>query len=109
MIGFEDDVPETIRDAKRCMIDELGVTVSLFNITMPLPGTPMYWDYKRRNLITDWDWTRWTGNHLVWKHPVLSPREAEDLLAEMRSEVNSPVHNPQVSGLWQQRSGAATA
>jgi radical SAM superfamily enzyme YgiQ (UPF0313 family) len=103
MICFEDDTPESIREAKKIMINDLGVTVSLFNITMPLPSTPMYWQYKKDNLILDWDWTHWTGNHLLWRHPNISTKLAQNLLAEMRSEVNSPVYNPNVKALWNSR------
>lgn len=93
MICFQDDTEVSIRNAKRMIIDELGVAVCLFNITMPLPGTPMYWEYKKNNMICDWDWSHWTGNYLVWKHPVIAPEQAKELLAEMRSEVNSPRFN----------------
>jgi len=103
MICFEDDTVEKIKDAKNKMIHDLGVTVNLFNITMPLPGTPMYWEYKSKQLIFDWNWSRWTGNHLVWKHPTISPEQAVELLAELRAEVNSPVHNPNVRSIWQAR------
>lgn len=99
MICFEDDTEETVREAKKKIID-LGITVALFNITVPLPGTPLYDSYKEKDLITDWNWTHWTGNHLVWKHPVIAPEKAQELLAELRSEVNSPKHNPALSGLW---------
>lgn len=99
MICFEDDTEETIRAAKRKIID-LGITVALFNITVPLPGTPLYDSYKAQGLIFDWDWTHWTGNHLVWRHPVIAPEQAKDLLTELRSEVNSPMFNPSLNHLW---------
>ena len=99
MLCFEDDTPQSIRDAKKMMIEELGVNVSLFNITMPLPGTPMYREYKDRGLIFDWNWTHWNGNYLIWQHPTRSKEEAMELLAEMRSEVNSPVYNPNTARL----------
>jgi hypothetical protein len=108
MICFEDDTPESIREAKKRIIGDLGVSVCLFNIVMPLPSTPMYWEYKQRNLIFDWEWSRWTGNHMVWRHPTIAPAEAKELLAEMRSEVNSPVHNPVVRRLWDARIKAAS-
>lgn len=103
MICFEDDTPQTIREAKKKIMKDLGISVCLFNITMPLPGTPMYWDYKKRDLIFDWNWNRWNGNHLVWKHPTINPVQARELLAEMRSEVNSPEFNPNVSMIWNSR------
>jgi len=48
---------------------------------------------QKNNMICDWDWSHWTGNYLVWKHPVIAPEQAKELLAEMRSEVNSPRFN----------------
>lgn len=77
MICFEDDTSEAIREAKRRIIGDLGVSICLFNIVMPLPATPMYTEYKRRNLISDREWSRWTGNHLVWRHPTIEHAEAE--------------------------------
>jgi pyruvate-formate lyase-activating enzyme len=109
MICFEDDTVDTIRQAKQIMMNELGITVSLFNITMPLPGTPMYLKYKASNLIFDLNWRHWTGNHLVWRHPVISPSLARDLLAEMRSEVNSPIHNANIREITEKRSCRALA
>jgi|GEM_PF-1193070 len=100
MICFEDDTEESIREAKKKIID-LGVTVSLFNITMPLPGTPMYWSYKQQGIITDWNWTHWTGNYLVWKHPCISPEKAKELLMEIRYEVNVPDTNPTLKCQWE--------
>ncbi|MBS3885666.1 MAG: radical SAM protein [Dethiobacter sp.] len=103
MICFEDDTEQSIREAKKKIID-LGITISLFNITTPLPGTPMYFDYKEKNLIWDWNWSHWTGNHLVWKHPVICPDKARELLAELRSEVNSPIYNPYLMQQWNNNS-----
>lgn len=106
MICFEDDTEESIREAKKRIID-LGVTVSLFNITVPLPGTPLYHSYKEKGLIHDWNWSHWTGNYLVWKHPAISPEKARELLAEMRSEVNHPQHNPALMGQWERNMNIA--
>ncbi len=100
MICFEDDTVESIREAKKKIID-LGIIVSLFNITVPLPGTPFYYQCKEQNMITDWNWSRWTGNHLVWKHPNIDPVTAKELLAEMRSEVNHPDYNPTLFKQWE--------
>jgi len=71
---------------------------------------PTYLQYPEtktieNKLIFDWNWSRWTGNHLVWNHPRISPDEAEELLGEMRTEVNSPLYNPNVQSLWETRTG----
>ncbi|MCG8401007.1 MAG: radical SAM protein [Firmicutes bacterium] len=99
MICFEDDTEESIRQSKKRIID-LGITVSLFNITVPLPGTPLYYSYKEKGFINDWNWSHWTGNHLVWKHPSIAPEVARELLAEMRGEVNHPHYNPTLKSEW---------
>lgn len=99
MICFEDDTEKSIREAKRRIID-LGIVVCLFNITVPLPGTPMYYEYKEKKLITDWNWSRWSGNYLVWNHPSISAQKAQELLAEIRSEVNHPYYNGALKKLW---------
>lgn len=104
IICFEEDTPKSIREAKREVID-LGVTFCLFNIYTPLPSTPLYQMFKRRQLINDWDWTHWTGEHLLWKHPCISPEEARELLTECRAEVNHPEFNRFNREEWKMREG----
>lgn len=102
IICFEEDTAESIREDKKKIID-LGVTFCLFNIYMPLPGTPVYFDYKSRGLLNDFDWTHWTGNHLLWKHDRISPEMARELLSELRAEVNHPDINSFNREEWESR------
>lgn len=99
MICFEDDTPETILQAKERLLN-LGLTVTHFNIVIPMPGTSVFYDLQRRGLICDWNWSHWTGERLVWKHPYISPQEARELLAELDSDVNSPLYNVNLRKLW---------
>lgn len=103
IICFEEDTPDSIIESQKAILD-LGVSFCLFNIYMPLPGTPVYRKFRERNLITDWDWTHWTGNHLVWKHPCISPDEARDLLKTLRRRTNHPEYNEFNRQEWESRS-----
>lgn len=99
MLCFEDDTPESIRRAKT-VLGDLGPIYTYFSILQPMPGSPQYHDMRARGLITDWDFRRWTGGYLVWKHPVIRPDEARELLAEMEMAINTPQHNRRLDREW---------
>ncbi len=99
MICFEDDTAESIREAKKRLCN-LGLVITHFNIVIPMPGTSLYRDFYERDLISDWNWSHWTGERLVWKHPTISFEEARELLAEMDSEVNTPLYNAHLRKHW---------
>lgn len=99
MVCFEEDTAESLREAKERLLN-IGLTVTHFNIVIPMPGTPVYDDFNKRGLIHDWNWSHWTGERLVWKHPAISPDEARALLAELDSEVNSPLYNMNLRKQW---------
>ena len=102
IICFEEDTRESILESKKAVVD-LGVSFCLFNIYMPLPGTPVYYNFKKRGLINDFKWSHWTGNHLLWKHPTISPQEAQELLKECRTEINHPKYNKFNKMEWESR------
>lgn len=102
IICFEEDTADSIHEDMKKIID-MGVTFCLFNIYMPLPATPVYYDFKERGLLNDFNWTHWTGNHLVWKHPNLSPLTAREILAELRANVNHPNINTFNREEWESR------
>jgi hypothetical protein len=99
IICFENDTPESIRKAKQ-LLGNLGPIYTYFSILQPMPGTPLYYDMLRRNLINDWDFRRWTGGYLVWKHPVIQPDEARDLVREMDLAINTPQCNKRLQKEW---------
>jgi hypothetical protein len=65
-----------------------------------MPGTPFFDDLHRRGLINDWDFRRWTGGYLVWKHPTIAPEEARELVREMDRAINTPLHNKRLKQEW---------
>lgn len=99
ILGFEDDTPESIRRAKK-LLGDLGPIYTYFSVLQPMPGTPQYYDMKKRNLINDWNFRRWTGGYLVWKHPVIKPDEARELVREMDLAINTPLYNRRLQREW---------
>ncbi|MCK9364357.1 MAG: radical SAM protein [Syntrophales bacterium] len=99
IIGFENDTPASIRRATQ-RLAELGPIYTYFSILLPMPGTPLYYNMLKRNLINDWDFRKWTGGYLVWKHPVIQPDEARDLVREVDLAVNTPQGNKRLLLEW---------
>ncbi|MFX1516965.1 MAG: B12-binding domain-containing radical SAM protein [Promethearchaeota archaeon] len=60
-------------------------------ILTPFPGTPLFEKFKSR--IIDWNWRHWDDGHLVWNHPDVSPRQAQDILFECAKTCNSMFGN----------------
>ncbi|HUX17775.1 MAG TPA: radical SAM protein [Acidithiobacillus sp.] len=99
IICFENDTPESIRRAKQ-LLGDLGPIYTYFSVLLPMPGTPQYYDMLKRNLITDWNFRKWTGGYLVWRHPVIQPDEARDLMREMDLAINTPQYNKRLQQEW---------
>jgi len=99
IICFEDDTPESI-DRAKTLLGDLGPIYTYFGIMQPMPGTPQYNDMFKRNLINDWDFRRWTSSYLVWKHPVIEPAEARQLVRDMDVAINTPQYNKRLRLEW---------
>jgi bacteriochlorophyll C8 methyltransferase len=41
------------------------IFMPIFQIITPYPGTKMYWEYKEKGLITDYDWEKYNAINLV--------------------------------------------
>jgi radical SAM superfamily enzyme YgiQ (UPF0313 family) len=74
MLGNQGETRETIRKTIE-LVMELDPTTAFISIMVPYPGTPMFEDYKARNLITTYDWDRYN----YYMEPVFRP---ENLLPE---------------------------
>ena len=50
----------------------------------PLPGTALYRDYEKKNILhKDVPWEEWHGQHKIWfDHPHFSPDESERILRD---------------------------
>lgn len=99
IICFEDDTPESIHRSKK-LLGDFGPIYTYFSILQPMPASAQYHDMHARGLIDDWDFRRWTGGYLVWKHPVIRPDEARDLVREMDLAINTPQDNVRLKREW---------
>jgi len=81
VLGSETDTQETF-DKTLNFCDESGVVPIPF-LLMPLPGTPMWEDYKGR-LLPGLTWGKWDAVHALFSHPTLGIREREELLYRLR-------------------------
>ncbi len=57
-------------------------------MTTPFPGTELY-DIYKPYLIEGFDWDSYDGNHAVFEHPTMSPRDREEAIIRLRSDLFS--------------------
>lgn len=64
---YYDDLPDRLEDVGTCVI--------LPSISIPLYGTPWYFEVLSQGRIVDPDISHYEGDHLVFRHPTLSAEE----------------------------------
>jgi hypothetical protein len=79
IIGFPNDDEAEIRHHLD-VIKGLRPTVASFFILTPIPGTEQYDDYRKAGWITERNLDRFDATYPTWSHPILSPKQREDLL-----------------------------
>ncbi len=65
------------------LLDEVGTTVILPSIAIPLYGTPLYRQVVAEGRLTDTDLSHYEGDHLVFSHKHLSAGEIHDAYREV--------------------------
>ncbi|MHC1630732.1 MAG: B12-binding domain-containing radical SAM protein [Methanotrichaceae archaeon] len=79
MIGFEDDTTKEIKkDIKQ--LANLKLDITQICILTPLPQTKLWYEIEENYGIFEKDWHKFDMKHLVWNHPLIQPKEMEDLL-----------------------------
>jgi radical SAM superfamily enzyme YgiQ (UPF0313 family) len=71
-------------------LEEVGVAAILSSIAIPLYGTPLYKKTLAEGRITDFDISHYEGDHLVFRHPILS----EDEIYSAYYKVNKVFFSP---------------
>ncbi len=110
MIGLPQDTAKTIDDTIRFAV-ELDMTISKYDIAVPLPGTPMFDMLDARGLIKTRDWSRYIFHRTdtpLFEHPNLSWDEINHwyylayrrTYLRLRYVVNRFVHGVRTGGLW---------
>jgi len=74
MFALEEDTVEYYRQLP-AMLEDVGTSVILPSIAIPLYGTPLYQSTASEGRITDEDLSHYEGDHIVFKHKGLSDEE----------------------------------
>ncbi|OHD67796.1 MAG: hypothetical protein A2W19_13320 [Spirochaetes bacterium RBG_16_49_21] len=89
MLCFEDDTVESLKkDIDRLAM--MNIFSLQFAIFTPFPGTPL-WD-KMKNKIIEKDWSKYDHMHLIWDHPKITQKEAEEIFYYAHKKVNRSIN-----------------
>jgi radical SAM superfamily enzyme YgiQ (UPF0313 family) len=86
MVGGRKDTREDFEGIFK-LCEELKVSAHPV-MTTPFPGTELY-DMYRPYLISGLEWDSYDGNRAVFEHPVMGPREREEAIIKLRSDLFS--------------------
>jgi radical SAM superfamily enzyme YgiQ (UPF0313 family) len=84
MVGGRQDMKEDFEGILK-LCDELKVSAHPV-MTTPFPGTELY-DMYKPYLIEGFDWDSYDGNRAVFEHPSMSPKEREEAIIKLRSDL----------------------
>jgi radical SAM superfamily enzyme YgiQ (UPF0313 family) len=73
MVGMDADSPDVFERILR-FLDAAKIDALQLNILTPLPGTPLFEDYRRAGRIIDTDWS-----HYDFRHTVIRPAQMTSL------------------------------
>ncbi|HOX27524.1 MAG TPA: radical SAM protein [bacterium] len=110
MIGFPEDTPESVRETIDFAI-ELDMTISKYDIAVPLPGTALFDFYDARGMLKTRDWRAYIFHRTdepLFDHPNMSWEEIKALyyIAFRRTYLRLGyiaarfVHGLRTGGLW---------
>lgn len=77
MFALEEDTLEYYEKLPG-MLDEVGCAVVLPSISIPLYGTPWYYQVLAEGRITDFDISHYEGDHVVFQHKYLTEKQIYD-------------------------------
>ena len=72
------------------MLDDIGVSVILPSIAIPIYGTPLYRQMESEKRIIDYDISHYEGDHVVFRHKYLT----EDEIYESYRRINRIFYSP---------------
>ncbi len=91
IIGYEHDTRETIIEDMKILRENAGeyAIIATFILT-PDPGSPLYYEFRRKGKIKIRNWDYYNHRKLVWKHPNFESDELESLFYHVREEYGMP-------------------
>lgn len=66
VLGLDPDRPSVFRETV-AFAERVKLSAAQFAVLTPFPGTALYDQLKREQRITDWDWSRYTMSHVVYR------------------------------------------
>ncbi len=77
MFALDEDTPAYYRELPR-LLEEVGTTVILPSIAIPIYGTPLYQKVVAEGRLLDTDLSHYEGDHLVFRHKYMSPEQIRE-------------------------------
>lgn len=74
VFGLDEDRPDVFRKTVDFCV-EAGIDLPRFSIQTPFPGTPLFRRLEAEGRLLHRDWSRYDGQHLVYRPLHLSPEE----------------------------------
>lgn len=84
IFGFENDTPQTFANVRDFAIANKVMLVST-GILTPFPGTKLFERFQAKGLIENYDWSKYDGGNLVWRHPYFS----KELISWEKNELSA--------------------
>lgn len=88
VFGFDEDTPDVF-DISLEAAEEIALDAASIGLLIPYPGTPVYERMNREGRIITRDWSRYDGEHVVFRPRRLSPEQLDLGMRRMRKEFYS--------------------
>ncbi|MCW8849264.1 MAG: DUF4070 domain-containing protein, partial [Melioribacteraceae bacterium] len=85
MFALEEDTSDYYEKLPK-MLHDVGLSVILSSITIPIYGTPLYEKMKAENRIVDFNISHYDGDHMVFRHKNLSENEIYEAYKKVNKE-----------------------
>ncbi|MFC2092724.1 B12-binding domain-containing radical SAM protein [Bacteroidota bacterium] len=89
MFALDEDTMNYYEELPK-MLDDIGVSVILPSIAIPIYGTPLYRQMESEKRIIDYDISHYEGDHVVFRHKYLT----EDEIYESYRRINRIFYSP---------------
>ncbi len=78
VMGFDQDTREDMEQLVD-IVDEMEVDLPRYAVLTPFPGTEIYYQLKQQGRIFSEDWSRYDGQHVVFRPQNVAPEELQEL------------------------------
>jgi radical SAM superfamily enzyme YgiQ (UPF0313 family) len=89
IFGFDIDTPDVFNLTIDTILNELELDVVTFMILTPIPGAPLFDRLEKEGRITTYDWSKYTGRHVVFKPKNMTHEQLKDGMWKAGKTCNS--------------------